>query len=212
VPILISPHPNCSLEVDCENEGLIHTLLQATSIDGSILDEWLQLSVRRAHTGIIKFLIDAGGNPNRFHRVHSSAATAMLQNAEKGKAAVKLLIESRLEIAGDYQLLIAAIAEGLDSMVELLLSSGADIHGHAEGEVNALMKAAGLGNEALVKALRATGANPKAQTPVRLLNTRMNSALISAMIYGIKSLDGWYPTQVSNRPATYKRGSRCERW
>jgi len=172
--------------IECESEELIQTLLQATNITDPILDEWLILAVRRAHKGIIRLLIDAGANPNGFHKVHSSAAAAMLQDAEKGKAAVELLIELGLEIEGDHHLLIAAILAGLDSMAKDLLSLGADIYEYIKGTGNALMVAAGLGNEAFVKILLNAGAKPNIEDSDEG-SERMHSALIRAMIYGLTS-------------------------
>jgi ankyrin repeat protein len=177
--------------IRCENMWLIHTLLQATSIGDYILDEWLILAVRQAHKGIIKLLIEAGANPNSSDdcNVHAFAADAILQQGEMGKATVECLIDAGFKVSGDHNLLIAAIREDLDPMAKLLLLSGADIHGHTDGTGDALMTAAGRGNDTLVKALLAAGANPKAQHPVELSDMRMHSALIRVMIYGIESLD-----------------------
>jgi ankyrin repeat protein len=185
--------------IGCESEELIRTLLQATSIDDSVLDKWLILAVDRAHTGIIRLLIDAGANPNSSSGVHEAGCHAMRRDAEKGKAAVELLIESGLKIAGDHRLLIATTLAGLNSMAESLLLSGADIHGQNKRFGDALMSASGCGNEYLVQILLGAGANTKAQhlhvwkaawgyseEP----NMRLHSALVKAMIYGITGLDG----------------------
>lgn len=188
--------------IKCESEELIQTLLQATNITDPILGEWLILAVRRAHKGIIRLLVGAGANLNSSSRVHSSAADAMLRNVEKGKAVVELLIELGLKIAGDHHLLLAAIISDLDLMVESLLSSGADIHGHGKSTGDALMTAAGRGNEALVKVLLRAGANPKAQHLYAWKyseesNMRLHSALIKAMIYGITGLDGAFQSSLA---------------
>lgn len=177
---------NC---IRCESVELIQTLLQATGINDSMIDEWLMLAVRQAHKGIIKLLIEAGANPNSSNSVHSIAAGAILQHGEKGKAAVDLLLEAGLKVSGDHHLLFAAIRKDLGPMVEFLLLSGVDIHGHNNGDGDALMTAAGCGNDAFVKALLGSGANPKAQHPMESSDMRMHSALIRAMIYGIESLD-----------------------
>ena len=176
--------------VKCENEELIQTLLQATSIDDSKLDEWLIQAIGQVHKGIIKLLLDAGANPNSSGSVHAYAAGAILQQGEKGKAVVEFLIESDLKVSGDPHLLNAAILQDLDPMAESLLLSGADIQKRANGTGDALMTAAGCGNGAFVKALLGAGANPKAQHPVEWSDMRMHSALIRAMIYGIENFDG----------------------
>ncbi|KAG9201032.1 hypothetical protein G6514_006412 [Epicoccum nigrum] len=176
--------------IECESEELIRTLLQATSIDDSVLDKWLVLAVDRAHTGITRLLIDAGANPNSSSGVHEAGCHAMRRDAEKGKAAVELLIELGLKVSGDHHLLIAAISKDLGPMAEFLLLSGANIHGHTKRTGDALMTAAGRGNDALVKALLDAGANPKAQHWLHSSHRRMQSALIRAMIYGIESQGG----------------------
>ena len=60
--------------VKCENEELIQTLLQATSIDDSKLDEWLIQAIGQVHKGIIKLLLDAGANPNSSGSVHTRSS------------------------------------------------------------------------------------------------------------------------------------------
>jgi ankyrin repeat protein len=113
-------------------------LLQAGAVKDWVLNAALVSAIRKRHPGVVKFLILAGANVT--YASFYAAAESFPERSEEysgiGKdrhntdAVVQLFLHPRLRVADDHDLLIAAMAKGHGTTVELLLHAGAKIHGY----------------------------------------------------------------------------------
>jgi ankyrin repeat protein len=136
----------------------------------------LGMAIERGHVEIVKLLLNAGANPHN----GSTSTTALGLAAEQGdRETIELLLSSKVDVnapvaADGWTALLAAIKNGHQSIVQLLVTTGANVNVWSRGETPILL-AAKSGERDIYQYLY-----PLVNTGIRLCANRDGEHLLSA--------------------------------
>jgi ankyrin repeat protein len=136
----------------------------------------LGMAIERGHVEIVKLLLEAGANPHN----GSTSITALGLAAEQGdRETIELLLSSQVDVnapvaADGWTALLAAIKNGHQSIVQLLVTNGANVNVWSRDETPILL-AAKSGERDIYQYLY-----PLVNTGIRLCANRDGEHLLSA--------------------------------
>jgi ankyrin repeat protein len=180
--------------VDRKLTAMVKCLLAAGT---SLRPEDLVTSVWAGSDDISKLLIAAGANPNARDDLGQSALHCAAEHGQNG--VVQALISAKAKLnakANGTTPLLTAIQNGHEECGLQLLKAGADVSATGLLRRDALMNAAAMGQNRMVKALLEVGANPKAKdkdgkTALMLANEKEHAEVVRLLREGGSDESGY---------------------